>query len=119
MLAIRCSSKALPCITISSVARLGTCSISSHPVGRDLILSSISVQTSECSLFAWSFFLRRRVEDFFHLSFSTHSQSVCMLIGVSSARMAHSAASSSPLTDVWPVRVLIAKCMFSLLSFEK
>ena len=118
LLAIRCSSKALPCVTISSVACPGTCSTSSHPVGRDLIFSPISVQTSECSLLLGVSFSAVALRISF-LPFSTHSQSVCMRVGMSNARMAHVAASSSPLTDVWPVRALIERCMFSLLSFEK
>ena len=53
------------------------------------------------------------------IPFSTHSQSVCMRVGMAKARMAHVATSSSPLTYVWPVRALFEKCMFSSLSFEK
>ena len=52
-------------------------------------------------------------------SFSTHSQSVCMRVGMSNARMAHTAAQpSSALTSglfVLSLRI----CMFNLLSFRE
>ena len=92
------------------VACPGTCSTSSHPARGIWHLRVFS--------FAWrfSFAIAFRIS---FIPFSTHSQSVCMHVGKSDARMAHVAASSSPLTDVWPVRALIEKCMFNLLSFEK
>ena len=97
MLAIRCSSKALPCTSISSVTCPGTCSTSSHPADQSPDLRVFS--------FAWCFSLRHRIEDFFY-----------SLFGPPAVRVSHVAASSSPLTDVWPVRALIEKCIFSLLS---
>ena len=118
MLAIRCSSKILPYITISSVARAGTCSTSSHPARKDLALYSTRPQTSECSLLLGvsPFAIKLRIS---FIPFSTHSQSACLRVVMSNARVAHVAASSSPLNDVWPIRALIEKRMFSLLSFKK
>ena len=90
--------------------------LSSDPAGRDFALASTRIQTQRCSLPPLAFPLPPRVVDFFKSFFLTHSQSVSMHAGMSYAKMAHVATSSSPLTDVWPIRALIQRCMFSTTS---
>ena len=77
--------------------------ISFQPVGKDLILSSISIQTPRCSLSVGALPCIAASRMSF-TPVSTHSQSVCTRQGMFSARVAHASVLSSPLIAVCTVR---------------